>query len=63
MNNCSLAGYMLEEPALLTLGAHARSEGMSRVCVCVCVYVCVRVCVCVCVFVVFCHHAHLDPEM
>ena len=22
-----------------------------------------RVCVCVCLFVVFCHHAHLDPEI
>ena len=23
----------------------------------------VFVCVCVCLFVVFCHHAHLDPEI
>ena len=23
---------------------------------------CVCVCVCVCLFVVFCHHAHLDPK-
>ena len=32
---------------LLTLGAHAHSEGYSssRVCMCVCVYVCVYVCV------------------
>ena len=43
----------------LTLGAHARSEGYCScpVCLCVCV------CVCVCLFVVFCHHAHLDPEI
>ena len=37
------------------------------VCVCVCVYLCVCVCVCVCLsvclFVVFCHHAHLDPKI
>ena len=23
----------------------------------------IRVCVCVCLFLVFCHHAHLDPEI
>ena len=35
---------------LLTLGAHAHSEGYSscRVCMCVCVYVCVYVCMCMC---------------
>ena len=38
---------------LLTLGAHARSEG----------YCSCPVCLCVCLFVVFCHHAHLDPEI
>ena len=26
-----------------------------------CVYVCVWVCVCL--FVVFCHHAHVDPKI
>ena len=38
---------------LLTLGAHAHSEGYSscRVCMCVCVYVCVYVCMCVCMCV------------
>ena len=29
--------------------------------VCVCVFVCV--CECMCLFVVFCHHAHLDPKI
>ena len=37
------------------------------VCMCVCVRVCIYVCVyhyvCVCLFVVFCYHAHLDPEI
>ena len=42
--------------ALLTLGAHARSEGYYSC------PVCVYVCVFVCLFVVFCHHAHLDPK-
>ena len=41
--------------SLLTLGAHARSEGYCSCTVCLCV--------CVCLFVVFCHHAHLDPEI
>ena len=38
---------------LLTLGAHAHSEGYSscRVCMYVCVYVCVYECMCVCVCV------------
>ena len=39
--------------SFLTLGAHARSEG----------YCSCPVCVYVCLFVVFCHHAHLDPEI
>ena len=30
---------------------------------CVCVCACVRACVRVCLLVVFCHHAHLDPEI
>ena len=39
--------------SFLTLGAHARSEG----------YCSFPVCVYVCLFVVFCHHAHLDPKI
>ena len=48
-----LAQKLLFEHELLTLGAHAHSEGYSscRVCVYVCVYVCMCVCTCVCVCV------------
>ena len=56
--DCESVGHFLwncpvysERRALLTLGAHAHSEGYCscRVCMCVCMYVCVYVCVCVCV--------------
>ena len=40
-------------PILLTLGAHAHSEGYCscRVCMCVCMYVCVCMRMYVCVYV------------
>ena len=46
--------------SLLTLGAHAHSEGYCscRVCMCVCMYVCVCVCVCVCMCVYVCMTTH-----
>ena len=39
---------------LLTLGAHAHSEGYSSCRVCMCVCVCVYVCTCVRVYVCVC---------
>ena len=42
----------------LTLGVHVPEGYVNRS---VCVHV--RVCMGVCLFVVFCHHAHVDPEI
>ena len=61
---------MLRLVALLTLGAHARSEGYCScpvcmyVCMCVCVYVCVYVCMYmyVCMCVCMCVHSYLPPH-
>ena len=39
---------------------HSVCVGGGCVCVCVCVGGCV---LCLCLFIVFCHHAHLDPEI
>ena len=45
---------------LLTLGAHAHSEGYSScrvcMCVCVCMYVCSYVCMCVCPLITAASH-------
>ena len=42
----ALSVYTVPGISLLTLGAHAHSEGYSSCRVCVCVYVCVYVCMC-----------------
>ena len=49
---------------LLTLGAHAHSEGYSscRVCMYVCVYVCMCVCMCVCVTTHNCRLTHWNHK-
>ena len=47
----ALCQLRLRVGRLLTLGAHARSEGYCSCPVCVCVYVCMCVCLCVCVCV------------
>ena len=41
---------------------HACAARVTVVVLCVCGR-CVCVCLCVCLFVVFCHHAHIDPKI